>query len=52
MPSRESGHGRSVCTMQASTSVVGPSLMSTGSCLQHTALRGEWAVLDTISLEV
>lgn len=52
IPLRKSGRGRSVCTMQASTSVVGPSLMNTGSCQPPTALAGEWAVLDTIPMEV
>lgn len=52
MPLRESGRGRSVCTTQVSTSVVGPSLMSTGSCRLPTALTGEWAVMDTLPMEV
>lgn len=48
MPLRRSGHGKSACTMRASTSVVGPSSMSTGSCQLPTASAGEWVVLDTI----
>ena len=52
MPLRESGRGRSVCTTQVSISVVGPSLMSTGSCRLPTALTGEWAVMDTLPMEV
>lgn len=52
MPLRRSGHGRSACTMRASTSVAGPSSMSTGSCQLPTASAGEWMVPNAIPMDV
>lgn len=52
MPLRRSGHGRSACTTRASTSVAGPSSMSTGSCRLPTASASEWIVPNAICMDV